>query len=129
MGVTAEFKINSRVEGKRSDGKWHKAKIDVIHEDGTYTVRWKESHYAQKSRVKFDTLRHVDNSKSLDEKIDDEIAELEKGGDASLRDDGLGVLEDLDDEDSEEAGSSFGPPAEDEELSSKVLSIGAIYKS
>lgn len=110
--VTAEFKINSIVEGRCKEsgkvcdglhdpGEWHKAKIDRIHEDGTYRLAWKSVHFATHSRVALKDIRHVDNSKSLDERIDDEIAELEKGGDASLRDDGLGVLEDMEDDDAD----------------------------
>jgi len=55
--VSNEFQVNEEVQAKFA-GLWYSAKVDRIHEDGSYTVSWATDNYLTSTDVVQDQLRH-----------------------------------------------------------------------
>jgi len=86
--VSSEFKINEKVEAKFA-GLWYGAKIDSIHEDGTYQVAWATDNFLTSTTVNRHQLRHKKEKDDKKDEKDEKDEKEEKDKDDSDAGDGL----------------------------------------
>lgn len=79
--VSNVFKINDKIQAMFA-GLWYNAKIDEIHEDGSYRVSWATDNFLTATTVERKQLRHMKEEKfdDVDEEEDDDT-ETDDDGD------------------------------------------------